>query len=623
MTRPHGNAPHGAQTPRPKPRLSTLDHVLLRTGGAVLLIQLVLDAPALAGNIGGWALLAPFLHWQGTLLVWSTLLALVVLTGRVWTPVAAMLVLAGALSVASTIKMSLLGEPMVATDVEFVTTPELLLAMVPRWTVPAAVLASGTVLWLGRRMDRRSRLTDALRPGRRQRIVAAVALTVLLASAAMFGHRLNPLRAAWDASGATWAAWSHADNLRQNGFLGALLWSLPSEAMERPDGYGPSTMSQITDRYTAAAAAQNADRVDHPWNIVLVLSESFADPDQIEGLELREDPLDSIRNVLVSSAHGQTTPAGYGTGTSTMEFQALTGQSIGLFSPQVISPYQRFVGETPSYPSAVDFVSRRGLRTVALHSFNDALYNRPEVYESLGFEKVIFDSDMTHVDRVEDNPFISDAATFDEVLDELTTSNDPVFAHVVTMQNHVPHEDWYSDPIEPRVGSNPDEIGTWARGIAHSSEALAGFIRNLEHLDEPTAVVYYGDHLPAIFDGLDVDGADAVQTRTPVMIWTNRVNRPIDLGVLGPQYLLPALYDTLELPEPPMFAFLDEMRHELGTVIGGSVLDVSGREIDVDALSERQRDLLEDYRLIQYDLSIGGRHAAEKLWSLPGAPAAD
>ena len=73
-----------------------------------------------------------------------------------------------------------------------------------------------------------------------------------------------------------------------------------------------------------------------------------------------------------------------------------------------------------------------------------------------------------------------------------------MLAHLITMQNHMPFGGQYDDPIKP-TGLPPkyaDLAGQYARGLARSDDALADMFAKLKKSPEPTAVIFYGDHLP-------------------------------------------------------------------------------------------------------------------------------
>lgn len=56
------------------------------------------------------------------------------------------------------------------------------------------------------------------------------------------------------------------------------------------------------------------------------------------------------------------------------------------------------------------------------------------------------------------------------------------------------------------------------------------------------------------------------------------------------------------------------MQDEIGSVGRGLIVAGDGTPVDEEDLSEDQRRLLEDYRLVQYDFSAGKGYGVEPLW---------
>ena len=120
-------------------------------------------------------------------------------------------------------------------------------------------------------------------------------------------------------------------------------------------------------------------------NVVVVLSEAFADLSRLKDLQVSQDTMPLTRQTMASSWSGNALANAYGTGTSGMEFEALTGQTLGLFNPQVIAPYQNFMTGLSSYPSAVGWFAAHGHTPVAVHPYHEEFYRRESVYPMLGF----------------------------------------------------------------------------------------------------------------------------------------------------------------------------------------------------------------------------------------------
>src|SRR3954454_21147274 len=285
--------------------------------------------------------------------------------------------------------MSMLAEPLYPNDYQFLHDTRFLLDMVePAAVVEAvvglAVLAAATGV-ASRAMGRRHpRIRRAEHPRGwgvlvGTRLVGIVVLTLLLSSALHFNEPGNPWRKLYERNGTIWEPFSQEMNYRTNGFVGGALYNMPSDPMAVPAGYGAATMAAIARKSAARADARNAGlsagALDDV-NVVLVLSEAFGDFSRLKGVSVDHDTMALTRRTIADSWGGSTLANFYGTGTSSMEFEALTGQSLGLFNPQVSAPYQNFMTGLSSYPSAVGWFREHGHDAVAVHPYRDTMYRR-------------------------------------------------------------------------------------------------------------------------------------------------------------------------------------------------------------------------------------------------------
>jgi hypothetical protein len=553
--------------------------------------------------------------------VWLALVFLVGLTGRLWLSTGLLLAATLVLAAASAAKMSILDEPVVPSDRAFLTTPGFLASMVPPVDLVIGVLLVGTALavplLVGRYVDRR---LPAPTRSRRARVVTRVAIVVvlglLLADTTRFNDPGNLWRWVYDAKGATWKPYSQAMNYRANGVVGGLLYNMPVDPMPVPDGYGEAAMTQLAQKYAARAAVRNEGRDPHALDdvdVVTVLSESFADPDRLAGVHLDEDVMPHTRARQREAWSGETLANYYGTGTSSMEFQVLTGQSMALFDPQVTAPYQDFMATMDSYPSAVGWFAAHGHDTIAVHPYTTEMYRRSTVYPMLGFDDFVHDTRMQEQDHLENGDYISDASAFDEVLHQLDTHDRPAFVHLVTMQNHLPMAEAYADPVGVTGDLDPKdaaEVAGDARGLAYSDQALDDFLTSLRRRDQAggrtTVVVFYGDHYPGIYsDQVQAENPGDTMRRTPLLIWSSSGQQPRDLGLTSSNDFLPYVFDLVGEPLPPYYELLTEVREQIGPL---------GPGFDDSTLPPAQQELLDDYRMVQYDFSIGRRYGVGALW---------
>ncbi len=570
-----------------------------------------------------------------TLVLWVVIGFLWAVLGRLAWSIALVSVAAVVVAIANLVKMQYREEPVYPSDTDFLSEPEFLGSMVSPVLLVAAVLLVVAVLVgvlrLVARIERRYP-RPRLRTLSREHVLLLLGLRlgvgvltgVLLAQAVHFNHPGNMWRGLYEVRGNDWRYWNQKTNYRSNGFVGGFLFNMPVDAMAKPKGYDAQEMADLAARYERVAARINAGRTGSldDTNVVLVLSESFSDPTDLKGFELDRDPIPRTRARMAGTTSGHMLAQMYGGGTANMEFETLTGQSLGLFRPQMLSPYQMLVPAQPNYPSAVGWFRGQGHDVLAVHPYRVGMYKREQVYERFGFEDFVHDTTIREDATIDDNPYISDHSAFDEVLAQIGEHDRPLMVNLVTMQNHIPVDDNYRDPVgvTGAHGGEAKRIGQYARGLEHTDEALEEFLGALEKSDEKTIVLFYGDHLPGIY-GSSVKHANKGLSlyRTPFFIWSNQPgqNIPRQVTTTSPAFFLPLLYDVADAPMPPYLAMLDTVRRHVGAIQQGRLLDAKGEQVKESALDEESAELLADMRLVQFDFSIGQRFALNRMW--PGA----
>jgi phosphoglycerol transferase MdoB-like AlkP superfamily enzyme len=577
------------------------------------------------------ALMAAFSKPLDVLFVLLVLLLTWCVTGRLWLSMGLLLGVTAGLSAVNVTKMSILTEPLFPSDYQFLHDTGFLLDMVkPRAVVEAVVglafLAVATAV-ASRAMGRRHpRMRRADHPRgwtlmAATRVVGVVVILVMLSSALHFNEPGNPWRKLYEARGASWQPFSQIKNYRTNGFVGGALYNMPTDPMQVPSDYNAATMRGIAREYAARAEARNVGRTAGALdgvNVVLVLSEAFADLSRLADVTVDHDTMPLTRETIADTWGGSTLANMYGTGTSGMEFEALTGQSVGLFNPQVVAPYQNFMSGLKSYPSAVGWFADHGHLPIAVHPYREEFYRRNAVYPMLGFNQFIYDKTMSERDRLEHSDFISDRSAFDEVEKQIAGNHQPLLVNLVTMQNHVPTVDWYDDPVPVNAPGDPElvkGIGGYARGQEFTDQALHKFLSDVKAGGEPTVVVFYGDHYPATLTSEVVEANPGLShLETPMFIWSSQGQSPKALPVTSPATFLPLVFDLVGEPLPPYYELLSEVAEKIGAVGAGHIVAPDGSELSEDDLTPEQQRLLHDYRLVQYDFSVGKRYAVDPMF---------
>jgi phosphoglycerol transferase MdoB-like AlkP superfamily enzyme len=567
----------------------------------------------------------------GSLVVWLLVALVLSLTGRLWFTVAITGLGAVMLAFANHQKVQVRLEPLYPSDLDFLGSIGFLAHMIGFGTAALLVLGVAVLvcclLLLGRVASRR------FPPVRRQElprhwlgllVVRLLAVLVCLASlvyATRFNSPGNKLKAAYLAGGATWATWQQLRNYEHNGFVAGLLHNLDEPPMQRPPDYSARTMRDLADRYTALAARMNRGRDPHALddvNVVVVLSEAFSDPTRLSGVHLAGDPIPRTRRLLARTESGTMLADLYGAGTANMEFETLTGMSMGQFEPQISTPYQTLVPHYHRFPSVVGYLEAHGHDAVAIHPYVTSMYDRDRTYPILGFEKFVHDTTMHAATRIEHNPFISDASAFGEVQHQIAASPSPLLVNLVTIQNHFPTAGHYAHPIPVSgVGGDAErQAAGYARGLAYTDAALHRFLGSLRRSPEKTVVVFYGDHQPPLWPRSVYDrNGERRMHETPWFVWANFTRLPHrPLPTTSAIYFMPMVFRAVGAPLPPYYALLTELQRRIPAMEQGRYVDPADRMVDESRLSPRARRLLHDYRLVQYDLSVGHRYSQDRMF---------
>ncbi|MGM0174399.1 LTA synthase family protein [Enterococcus sp. DIV0800] len=510
------------------------------------------------------------------------------------------------IGIANYLKMTYRMEPIYPNDLKMVIEFGMIRDMIstPLFLLFLLLLAAGVVLIL-------VSLKKSIRL-KKQRQWVRVGIFLLTSGLLFyiggFNNQNNLLRKAYNQT-ALWIPYSQKMNYYNTGFMGGFLYNLPVEAMNQPQGYSASAIKKITKSYQPAESETTTDKP----NIVYVMSESFSDPSRLKGLEiLGGDPLQAYRGVADQTYSGQMLSQNYGGGTANIEFEALTGFSMELFNAQMSTPYTMLVPKFERFPSLVSTLEKRGYQTTAIHPYNTSMYKRKDVYQTFGFDQFLDEETMKHQAKIEDNPYISDEAAYNEVYDHLTNQEKPQFLHLVTMQTHMPYENKYSELPYLARGENTTALRSYMQDIAYSSQALQAFLKKLDDLPERTLVVFWGDHLPGIYsDEIQAKNQGPRLHETEFLMYDNRHQLNNQRTVTSPFYFGADLFQQGRLQMTGFQELLVHLQKELPAFEKGMYYQAGNWNKEVK-LNQKQEKIYQDYQMIQYDITTGKQYSLKE-----------
>lgn len=441
------------------------------------------------------------------------------------------------------------------------------------------------------------------------------------------------------ALGDTPSMWDSVYDAQRNGPLVAFTRQLNPKIMDKPSNYSEETMKKVAARYQKEAETINASRTNNLTDstVVYVLSESFSDPSRVPGLKTNKDSMPNIRKIKAGTTSGLMLSSGYGGGTANLEYMGLSGLSMANFDSSLSSPYQQLVPSQHWTPT-INQMWGAPANSLGYHSYESSMYSRATNYKKFGFSHfyTLTGPDVIkYQDKIDESPYVSDKSSYDSALEGIKSGKTNKFIQIITMQNHMPYHEWYENndyTAESTTGTplGDDEqqsIETYQKGVEITDQATQEFLNELDALDKPVTVVFYGDHLPGIYSSASEDDNNSLALHlTDYFIWSNKAsssqgNKASDAAYSSPNFFVAQAADHMNAKVSPYLAFLTEMHSKIAAMEPPVVnkiqgwdripegqniyLDQNGNPMSTDDFDKETKQLLADYKLIQYDITAG------------------
>lgn len=382
----------------------------------------------------------------------------------------------------------------------------------PHWTRHAAVtvIALGIVLLALDTARAVRQSLRALRRGERRwlfaRLIAVGAIGVLAST------YLKTLYAEMAADGDTWEPAGVVALSNRMGVLPFLAYSYKLEIRRAgelylpDDGSMPITLDEIRTTARRILGLSRDEDLTEPEvlpNLVVILAESTFDPGHAFRIEGQWDDYLFVagRNTV---AAGPLRVNALGGGTWISEFESIVGLDSRFFG------YSGFYTHSSVAPlvqrSIATYLGKRGYSTMAFFPTEGEFYNARSAYHAYGFQAVYDSADLGHSGWI-----TSDV----EIVERVTTflghePPTPLFAYVVLLENHAPHECGTSDDASFSVRFSDSTnvefncaLSEYVRRLHSTSTAVRHVESYLEGIESrtgrPFVLLVFGDHQPHTF----------------------------------------------------------------------------------------------------------------------------
>lgn len=330
--------------------------------------------------------------------------------------------------------------------------------------------------------------------------------------------------------------------------------------ISKPNGYSEDLILNIFDKKELgddnAMLLKKKDVDENYPNILFLQLESFIDPTTVKSIELSKDPCPNFRKLYSQYSSGELTVPACGAGTANVEFEVLTGLSVKFFGPGEY-PYKSVLTEKTGESLAYDLDSI-GYTSHAIHNHRAVFYNRNTVFSNMGFDTFTSLEYMKDVAKTPKN-WAKDNVLTGCILDALNSTKGRDMIYTISVQGHgkYPSEKVIENP-EIEVLSAPTEELKWkyeyyVNQIYEMDQFVKELTDELAKLDEPTILVMYGDHIPAL-DIKEDDLENGNLFGTQYIVWNN-MNLQKDDENLHSYQLAAHVMDMVDLQVGTIFTY--------------------------------------------------------------------
>lgn len=414
-----------------------------------------------------------------------------------------------------------------------------------------------------------------------------------------------------------------------NGPLLTFLSNMHIDVMDKPVDYSETTMQRIVTKYRNEADEINQNRPNNnlrKQTLIFILSESFSDPSRVPNIKMNQEVIPNIKKIKQDNTSGLMMSSGYGGGTANIEYMTLTGLAYNQFSKSLNSPFTQLVIKQ-KHPLNI---ANRFKTTAAIHPYYGNFYDRDTVYQKFGMQtfRNINTSGklgLHYTATADGGQYISDDSAYKEALWQINQKKGGQFINLVTMQNHMPYTTNYAGnqfkATGKGAGKNLQQVANFAKGLSMTDETTQNFLDEIDKISKPITIVWYGDHLPGIYDGNKMSQYNVQQHATDYFVYSNRYALEHNYGtkklsdatkVTDPNGFIPLALRQMKQQVTPYYALLTQVEEDIPAMARNSVggneslyVNNSEKQVSTNKLNKKQKRIIHDYRLVQYDLTAG------------------
>lgn len=339
---------------------------------------------------------------------------------------------------------------------------------------------------------------------------------------------------------------------------------------------------------------------DGSWgtpNIIMVFSESFTDIGKVPDIQFDKTVTPNYERLKKDNICFNMITPSFGALSANVEFEMETGGNMGYFTTGY-APFVQLYTNNEYYdsPSIFSELSNNGYRTKVVSTWEKKLFDVDNVYKYFGIDEPLYLDDLEGYTDKGDR--ISDESVTDHIIEEFDNkqAGEKLFYMVLTAQAHFPYPANKYDNYDVSVVNSDlsdeknDIIRCYAQGIYDADKQLGRLYDYIQTLDEPTIIIFYGDHLPFLdtedgyniykdfkyFNTDDEVVNDFRKYNTECLILANYELKDDGTKYLGPDLVMSYVFNKMDMKVSPYFKWLYSTKDTMASMNWFVTMDGQG-----------------------------------------------
>lgn len=368
----------------------------------------------------------------------------------------------------------------------------------------------------------------------------------------------------------------------KHGVISGIYGLYLTNQLEKPEDY-EKTIAALEKELEELGNSSNNNSSSQNWgqpNIIMVFSEAFWDISKMDDIKFDKEVTSNFNALKEEGIYFEMISPSFGGISANVEFEVLTGSSLRYYGTGYI-PYMQLMtsDKYANMPNVPTELNNNGYNTKIISTWSDKLFKCKNAYEYFKVNETLYNTDFKDPDKKGGR--ISEKEVVDTLISQMENKKDDerVFLMALTAQTHMPYpKDRYTEEeYDIKVSDDgglpeyvTDSLRCYAQGVYDADKELARLYEYVKTLDEPTIIIFYGDHLPYINQE---DGSDAYpimnyfntddelmntyrKYNTQCLILGNFDLGEDDVDTLGPNMIMPYVFRKCDLNVSPYFRWL-------------------------------------------------------------------